>query len=209
MGMNHERSEATRPSLLRRVRDWGDQASWDEFYKLYAPLIRRLALRSELSQAEADDVVQETFVVVAKKMKDFNYDPAAGSFRGWVLNTARWRITDQFRKRKKLPGAGPKRDRTGSRTGTIERVPDQGEATRHEASNAHWQAELLAKAVEKVKGQVSAKQFQIYDLNVAKQWPAAKVAEFLNVGSGRIYLAKFRVGRLIAKEVKALAKASH
>ncbi len=47
----------TRASLLYRMRDWGDQKSWCDFYDTYWRLILKVALNSGLSQPEAEDVV--------------------------------------------------------------------------------------------------------------------------------------------------------
>src|SRR5580698_9017636 len=93
---------ATRTTLLARLKDWGDDSSWQEFFDIYSQLIRNVALKSGLTRAEAEDVVQETMVAAAKHIPAFKYDRKLGSFRHWLLNMSRWRISDQFRRRKKL-----------------------------------------------------------------------------------------------------------
>src|SRR6185295_19341664 len=94
----------TRQSLLSRLKDWGDQESWKEFFDTYWKLIYSAALKSGLTDAEAQDVVQETVLSVAKKMPDFTYDPAVGSFKRWLLQLTGWRIYRQLQKR--LPVGG-------------------------------------------------------------------------------------------------------
>ena len=76
-----------------------DQQSWQEFFDAYWKLIYSVALKAGLSDAEAQEVVQETVISVAKKMPEFKADPAVGSFKSWLLTLTRWRITDQMRKR--------------------------------------------------------------------------------------------------------------
>ena len=44
----------------------------------------------------------------------------------------------------------------------------------------------------------------MFDFYVVKQWPVAKVARTLGVSAGQVYLAKFRVGALIKKEIRRL-----
>src|SRR6266513_1607317 len=90
---------ATRRSQVERLRHWEDQARWQEFFETYWKLIYSVARKSGLNDAEAQDVVQETVITVAKKIGKLRYDPAIGSFKGWLLNITRWRIADQFRKR--------------------------------------------------------------------------------------------------------------
>jgi RNA polymerase sigma-70 factor (ECF subfamily) len=76
-----------------------DEASWREFFDTYWLLIYSVARKAGLTETEAQEAVQETVISVAKKMPEFNYDPQAGSFKGFLLQTTGWRITDQFRKR--------------------------------------------------------------------------------------------------------------
>ena len=75
----------TRRSLLSRLRDLGDQESWSDFFHLYWRLIYEVALKAGLGDAEAQEVVQETVISVAKQMPGFRYDPARGRFKGWLL----------------------------------------------------------------------------------------------------------------------------
>ena len=104
----------TRASLLRRLKDWRDDSSWQEFFDLYWELIYGVARRSGLSDDEAQEVVQETLISVAKHMPAFAYDPALGSFKAWLLNMARWRIIGQFRKRPKVVNDSKTRTRTAA-----------------------------------------------------------------------------------------------
>src|SRR5437667_12874824 len=100
----------TRQSLLNRLKDWGDQASWQDFFDTYWQLIYNVAIKAGLSDTEAQEVVQETVIAVAKKIPEFKADPARGSFSAWLMRLTRWRIADQFRKRagqtSRLAGAG-------------------------------------------------------------------------------------------------------
>ena len=116
----------TRASLLSRLKDWDDHQSWRDFFNTYWKLIYGVARKSGLSEAEAQDVVQEAVLSVAKKMHDFKYDPALGSFKGWLLTLTRRRITDQYRKRARQPALHEPRPGDPARTATIERVPDPG-----------------------------------------------------------------------------------
>src|SRR5438094_4752690 len=90
---------ATRRSLVERLADWGDQVRWQEFFDTYSKLIYSAARQSGLTDTEAQEVVQETIITVAKSIDKLKYDPAIGSFKGWLLQITRWRIADQFRKR--------------------------------------------------------------------------------------------------------------
>src|SRR6202040_4355827 len=103
--------------------DWGDQLRWQEFFDTYSKLIYSAARRSGMTDAEAQEVVQETVITVAKNIDKLKYDPNRGSFKGWLLQITRWRIVDQFRKRE--PGNAKAPRTSGDRlTATIDRIPD-------------------------------------------------------------------------------------
>src|SRR5438093_13459028 len=89
----------TRRSLLSRVKDLGDQESWRDFFDTYRRLIFSVAVKAGLTEEEAQDVVQETVVSLAKTMPGFKYDPAVCSFKTWLQHLTRKRIVDQLRKR--------------------------------------------------------------------------------------------------------------
>jgi RNA polymerase sigma-70 factor (ECF subfamily) len=190
----------TRQSLLSRLKSWEDQASWQEFFATYWKLIYTTARQAGLSDAEAQDVVQETILGVCTHMPKFHYDPQKGSFKGWLLQLTYWRIKDQFRKR--LPLNAERSDQTG--TDPMAKVPDPAGCGLEERWEAEWNSNLWEAAVERVKLKVPPKQFQLFDLYVLHQWPISKICSFLNVGRGSIYLAKHRISRLIKKEVNYL-----
>jgi RNA polymerase sigma-70 factor (ECF subfamily) len=61
-------------------------------------------------------------------------------------------------------------------------------------------------ALERVRGRVKEEHYQIFDLNVVRQWPANKVARILEVNIAQVYLAKHRVLALLKREVRMLEK---
>ncbi len=213
-GMNlDEEFIPTRNSLLTRLKDWEDQEGWRRFFDTYWKLIYGTAIKAGLSHAEAEDVVQETVVAVARKMESFKYDPALGSFKGWLLNLTRWRIGDQFRKRgvewkPPAPSSGekpptPSSDET-SRTSTVERIPDEASLKLDAIWEEEWQKNLWDAAIARVKLKVSGKQYQMFDLYVLKDWSVADVVSTLGVTEFQVYKAKSRIARLIKREVKYL-----
>src|SRR5262245_46428727 len=75
---------STSPSLLRRVAQGPtDQAACACFVERYAPRIYGWCRQWGLQEADAQDVTQDVLLLLAEKMRTFNYAPA-GSFRGWL-----------------------------------------------------------------------------------------------------------------------------
>jgi len=138
---------ATRRSLVDRLANWDDQKRWQEFFDTYWKLIYSTARKSGLTDAEAQEVVQETVITVAKKIDKLKYDPAIGSFKGWLLQITRWRIVDQFRKRE--PGGAKRPHVADDRlTATIERVPDAHVVDLDAVWEAEWKDNLCARQKE-------------------------------------------------------------
>jgi RNA polymerase sigma-70 factor (ECF subfamily) len=193
----------TRRSLITRLKNWDDQESWKDFFDTYWKLIYGVAIKAGLSDAEAQEVVQETIIAVAKQMEGFKYDPQIGSFKGWLLHTTRWRISDQLRKRRGQ-ARGIERDYKTSRTATVERIPDPAGSNLEEIWEKEWRDNLFAAAIARVRRRVDPRQYQIFDLYVIKQLPVKKVVALLDVKPGQVYLAKHRISELVKKEITDL-----
>lgn len=193
----------TRRSLLSRVRNLDDQASWRDFYDTYWKLIYKAATQAGLQPADAEEVVQETFVNVTKKIQNFRYDPERGSFKGWLLRNTRWRILDHLRKHQRGPVVEPLPEDSDD-DGPLESIPDPVSARLEKLWEEEWQQNLMDAAIQRVKRQVNAKHFQIFELYALKNRPAENVAATLKVTVAQVHLIKHRVGNLIREEVERL-----
>ena len=190
----------TRPSLLCRLKDWENGEDWKIFFDTYWRLIFSVALKAGLTENEAEEVVQETIISVCKQMPDFEYNKA-GSFKAWLLQIVRRRVSDQFRKRAPIQ----ERPTEDTRTDFLERIPSS-EARLEDVWEEEWRRNLIETAITKVKNRIKPRFFQIFDLVVLKEWPVSEVARGLNVSSAQVYLTRHRVTRLIRDEVRRMEK---
>ena len=201
----------TRASLLSRLKDWDDQTSWREFFDTYGRLIYGVARKAGLTDAEAQDALQETLLAVAKKMPGFIYDPKVDSFKGWLLTVTQWKIADQFRKRsgEKYQGlrTSAVRREDGTGASVLEQVADPAGFDLQAIWDDEWQAHLLRTALDRVKRRAQPAHFEMYYLHVIKEQPARDVARTLGVSVAQIYLAKHRLGSLLKQELKRLKAA--
>jgi RNA polymerase sigma factor (sigma-70 family) len=200
-----EDSLKTRASLLSRLKNWDDADSWQDFANTYERLIYTTALRSGLTEAEAKDVLQEVLLSVAKTIDKFKSDPARGTFKSWLLNLTRWRITDQVRKRAGLPATGVETGFSDD-TPTIERIPDNSKDILAGIWESEWHASLLEAAGARLRRRTKPKQFQIFDLYGLRNWPGTKVAKELGVRLGQVYLVNHRLRKMLQQELGALEK---
>ncbi len=196
----------TRQSLISRLKDWDDQESWRRFFDTYWRLIYNAALKAGLTETEAQDVVQETLISVAKKMPGFKYDPAIDSFKGWLFYQTRLRIADQFRKRRQAGAQNRRASDDAARTATIQRVADPASLDLDAIWDEEWRVNLMHAATARVKAQVSPEQYEMFYLYVIKEMTVRQVASRLGVNAAQIYLAKHRISRLLKKEIGKLEK---
>lgn len=196
----------TRHTLLARLKDWEDNESWMEFFDTYSGLIYNTALKMGLTEQEAEEALQETMLSVAKKIKEFQCNPRAGSFKAWLLNLTRWRIKDILRKRP--PPAEPlhKKDTSTGHLALEETIPSPNGCEIEKIWDTEWEDVIWDAAIKKVKKEVSPEQFQIFHLYVVKKTPVSKITKMLGVSATSVYLAKHRIGKLIQKEIKRLQK---
>ena len=194
----------TRYTLLSRLEDRDDQDSWRDFFNTYWRLIYAVARKSGLTEAEAQDVVQETIISVANDIHKFKRDRTLGSFKGWLHNVIRWRIADQLRKRTRA--RQPDDSKTGEdlRYPDVAEIPDPAGDATDAVWEAEWQANLLKAALEIIRRSVREEHYQIFDLYVLQQWPARNVAHALHVNIGLVYLIKYRLAAMLKKEVRRL-----
>ncbi|GAB5560825.1 MAG: hypothetical protein SynsKO_24720 [Synoicihabitans sp.] len=194
----------TRPSLLFRLRDWGDNSSWEEFHRLYRRFIKGLALRAGLNHAESDDVVQEVLQNVANRIKDYENRENRGAFRRWLMNQTRWRIADKFRQRDR---AAVRADRPATTEDEFEADPMESIIDEHpidEFWELEWQKHMLDTAMERLARRVPAKHFQAFELHARQGQPVAQVAADLGINRPTVYIITHRLKKQLKHEVSRL-----
>jgi RNA polymerase sigma factor (sigma-70 family) len=206
--MRHQNPQLirTRSTLIKRLKNWQDQASWQDFFDTYRSLIYGVAINSGLTPTEAQDVVQETMYSVAKHMANFNYDRTQGSFKTWLLTMTHWRISDQFRKRN-LSRSSRQRSENDSDSGylvPLDNLPDAKSLDLEMLLEDEWKNSLFEAAMTRVKRGIDPKRYQIFDLFVNKEWAAARIAERYGISVGLVHVTKHRVTEAIKEEVERL-----
>lgn len=185
---------ATRSSLLSRLRNMGDDASWRTFFETYWRLIYNVARKNGLSDDQAQDVVQETVIAVARQIPEFRYNPAKGSFKQWLFLITRRRAADHLRRlyRARQASEEPSEEVAIS----AEEVPDAGPPPDAELVarwEQEWRENIFHLALARVRQQTNPKHFQVFDCCVLQNLPAPEVARVLRMSAAQVYLAKHRV----------------
>jgi RNA polymerase sigma-70 factor (ECF subfamily) len=178
-------SPATRASLLVRLRNPRDGGAWAEFVDLYAPLVHRYACKHGLQDADAADLTQDILRTVAGVMPTWKYDPARGSFRGWLFTLARNRLRDHLE-------SCQRREQGSGDTQTQERLEAQP-VPEEDWWEQEYQRQLLFQAGEQIRSAFQEKTWQAFwRTTVDGQSPSETAAE-LEMTVAAVYLAKSRI----------------
>lgn len=193
----------TRHSLIERLRNLDDQASWRDFFDTYWKLIYGAAIRAGLTDQAAEDVVQETVIGVARKMESFRYDPAVCSFKGWLMHVTRCRIADQFRRRRpqNVPLASSGADTT---TEPALNVRDPSADVLEDIWDEEWQKNLVDVAMERVRRGANPEHYQIFHLHAVKGLGVRDVAKLTGASLAKVYVSYHRIAKLVKAEVRRL-----
>jgi RNA polymerase sigma-70 factor (ECF subfamily) len=211
--MNHDLADPgtdsvplTRQTLLSRLRDWQDQEGWREFFDTYWRLIYNVARKAGLNEVEAQDVVQETFIYLSRRMPKFQYDRGRGSFKSWLRVVTRSRINVYFRSEKAaatLRGE-PFPEGRDDDPEAVEACPDPAADALDQVWQHEWEENLLSTAFRRLRSKVSSQQLLIFRTTLLGDLALNQVAKKLGVSVAQVYLARHRVSRLFNAEVRRL-----
>jgi RNA polymerase sigma-70 factor (ECF subfamily) len=190
----------TRASLLVRIRDGRDQEAWRQFVQVYAPVVYGFARRRGLQDADAADVMQDVLRNVAGAAARLHYDPARGSFRGWLYTVARNRIFSF------LEAGRHKLGRGSGDSGVRERLEavEGPEANLAAAWDEEYERNLAALAMERVQGEVQAPTWRAFWQTAVEGRSAREAGEALGMSPGAVYVARSRVLARLREEVQRL-----
>ena len=166
----------TSKTLLEKISS-GDEISWDEFYRKYAPVIKAVAKYKGI-EYDADDICQQVMMHFFKQRKTFKFDPGIAKFRTYLGRIVSWKIADYYRKRREKLSE------------ELDAVPVDAELDK--IYMAEWHKVIIAEAEDELRKRVSPDTFQAYQLYAVQGRPVEKVAAFLECSANQVYQAKKR-----------------
>jgi RNA polymerase sigma-70 factor (ECF subfamily) len=182
----------TRTSLLRRVRNPADGASWAEFVALYEPLLLNYVRKRGLNEHDARDVVQTIFVNLLRKMPNFELDKSRGRFRTWLWRVCHHAVVDHGRARQRIQKAEIAR-----RQNFTEAEPEP------EDWIAMHRQRTLQFAMERVRAVTAPKTWACFEQHVLRNRPGADVGAEVGLPANSVYVNASRVVERIRDECAA------
>lgn len=184
--------EKTPVSLLEKLRSPDRQGAWERFVLLATPLLCHWAWRLGLTGPDAEDLVQDVFLVLLKNLPLFEYDPRQ-RFRAWL-----WTVTvNKHRERLRRRHDG---DQKFAQLVEEPAISDQLDAI----IEADFQHYLVQRAMQLMKNEFQPKTWQAFWECTVNERPASEVASELQMGLDSVYAAKSRVLRRLRAELKEL-----
>ena len=193
----------TRSSLIQRLKATINGESWEEFFHTYWELIYNVARRAGLSEADAQDIVQETILKIHKSLDHFEYNRKRGTFKGWLRTVTRSRLNDFFKKQQRRPALNHPLEEAA---GELQNLEDPEGPEIEKIWDEEWNRNLIQAALSRTKKLSSPKQFQIFKCHYIDEWTVRETCRTLGVNAAQVYMAKQRVGKIFRESVEALEK---
>ncbi len=163
-------SETTQPSLLSRVRDPADDASWREFDAKYRELILRYCRARGLQTSDAEDARQIAMANLAKSLRSFEYQPARGRFRGYLGQVVRSAISRHFKR--------PNEQARALDTNVLVTVEADDAGQADEVWEREWVRHHYRLAMQTVRAAFDPKSVQIFDRLLAGDGVSQLASDF-------------------------------
>ena len=178
----------TRVTLLTRIRDGRDADAWREFVQIYGPVVYRFARNRGLQDADAADLMQDVLRSVARNAHRMEYDPARGTFRGWLYTVTRNKIYNFLNGQKN-------HERGSGDSGAQERLEEQAAHQDDAASlwDQEYERRLFDWAAEQARTEFQGATWQAFWQTAVEGRSAKEVGDRLGMSLGAVYVAKSRV----------------
>lgn len=183
----HLSPHETRASLILRLQDAHDVEAWGEFVELYSPVVFRAAVARGLQVADADNIVQEVFLAVAKSVGRWLERSDRGPFRAWLLRIARNEAFDLINAKatRKIGTDGSEGEHLLADVAAAEDLSS--------VLDVEYQRAIFEHAAQHVRNAVAEHTWQAFWLTRIEGLSVEDAAARLNVRPGNIYFARSRV----------------
>jgi RNA polymerase sigma-70 factor (ECF subfamily) len=195
----------TRESLLARLRTGSADADWEAFYKQYGAVILSFCTKRGLDEFGARDVLQETMILLMRKLPDFDYSPQKGRFRNWLLALVAGKVRDAHRRARRRRTVSFDGNQDDDSLSLAERlVADSLQGS--EALERIWMEGLLEEALRRIRNDPKTKPetFAVFQAYVVAGKPVVEVARKFGLQQNAVYQIKNRLVKRLREEISRL-----
>jgi RNA polymerase sigma-70 factor (ECF subfamily) len=177
-------------SLLRKLRQPDDQEAWTRFVRLYSPFLYRCARRQGVPENDALDLVQDTFLLLVRKLPTFEYDPER-SFRGWLRTILRHLWKDRLRRQMSRPTEQTGGDPEDPVVPSFEEI----------FADQEYHSYIARRALQIMRTDFQPQTWQACWEHAVEGFSAPEVARRLGVSPSYVYVATYRVLARLRQEL--------
>lgn len=189
-------NRATRQTLIRRVRDPGDEEAWAEFDRIYRRFIIHVLGQMSVPAADLEDLTQQILATLIRDMP--GYDRARAGFRTWLSAVIRHAAFAHFRQAR-------------SRQQALDRFREEtedpafwtAESEIDARIEAEWAAYVANLAMERVSKQFQGGAMQVFEMGL-DDTPAEVIAERTGYSVASVYTLRKRVKKRLYLEIRNL-----
>lgn len=189
----------TSVSLLGRACGDSTAESWDRLAGIYSPLLRTWISRYQLQESDADDLLQEVLMTVARELPAFEHSGRTGAFRKWLRVILVHRLQNFWRVSKRTQVSA-------SQSSMLDQLA-QLEDDKSEASLL-WDAEhdqhVVARLIELVRPRFETKTWEAFQRQMFRGEKGREIAVELGMTLKAVQLAKSRVLHALRTEAAGL-----
>ena len=187
----------TRATLLLKLRNRSDQASWNEFVEIYTPLLFAYCQKRALQNSDSADIVQNVFLSVTKALQTFEYNPEKGRFKAWLFTVLRNAINSHYRKQNRTPAPA-------SDSFVLEKLEATPSEEEQEVWERDYQLRLLHWAMEKIEPEFSPRSWQIFQRAAIDEHSPEDIAQDLGMTKNAVSVQKFRVMQRLRQKLQSI-----
>ncbi|VGO18641.1 RNA polymerase sigma factor [Pontiella sulfatireligans] len=190
----------TRQTLIRRIRDCGDDEAWEEFVDIYRRYIYAIIRNMNISDADAEDLVQMVLI----KLMDCCSKQDMGEirrFRSWLSTMTRNCVIDFIRKR----SVETERFEMAAKEDAMAYLKDIRLPDIEQIAEREWGVHLANMALENIRPLFSGKAIKVFQLNLDGM-SIPKIAVEMNLKENSVYRLRNRVKARLITEIEELRK---
>ena len=183
----------TRGSLLAAAIG-SEPEAWQKLVTLYEPRISLWCRSQGLDQPATSDVIQDTWMSVARGLARFRSEPGQGAFRAWLHQIVRRRIADYRRREVHAPAVVG----GSSFAMRLAELPFEGEPRSDASARSK---DVVGRAMAIVQREVETKTWQAFWMCVVDQHSTEEVAKLLEMTPANVRQCRSRVLRRLRQSM--------
>ena len=188
----------TRDSLLIRIADPCDQGAWEQFARIYRPVVYNVARMRGLQDADAQDVAQQVLIAVAQALPTWERRDESTRFRHWLCRIARNAAVNMLTRQPRDRAVG------GDDIRAEVQVDNKLDGGLDSQLEREYRRQLFRKAAERVRSRADAITWQAFAITMIDGLSIPDAAAQLDRSEAVIYAARSRIIRRLRDAVKQL-----